>query len=104
MSHRRKAELGADALSILLEEPTFELGTVVRNDTAWDPKSTDNRLEEGYISTLGDTDHRGRLWPLCELVDSDEEETVPPTALGNDPRISTPHIANDHEGGIICKA
>jgi hypothetical protein len=59
MSHRRKAELGADALAILLEESTFELGPVVCNDTAWDPKSTDNRLEEGNSSTLGDTDHRG---------------------------------------------
>jgi hypothetical protein len=29
MSHRHKAELGADALAILLEEPTFELGPVV---------------------------------------------------------------------------
>jgi hypothetical protein len=82
MSHRRKAELGADALAILLEEPTFELGTVVRNDTAWDPKSTDNRLEEGNNSTLGDTNHRGGLWPLCEFVDSDKEETVPADSPG----------------------
>jgi hypothetical protein len=77
MSHRRKAELGVDALAILLEEPTFELGPVVRNDTAWDPKSTDNRLEEGNSSTLRDTNHKGGLWPLCEFVDSDEEETKP---------------------------
>jgi hypothetical protein len=61
MSHRRKAELGADALAILLEEPTCKLGPVVRNDTAWDPKSTDNRPEEGNSSTLGDIDHRGGL-------------------------------------------
>ena len=61
MNHKRKAELGADALAILLEEPTFELGPVVRNDTAWDPKYTDNRLDEGNSSTLGDTDHRGSL-------------------------------------------
>jgi hypothetical protein len=93
MSHRRKAELGA-ALAILLEEPTCKLGPVVHNDTTWDPKSTDNRLEEGNNSTLGDTDHRGGLWPLCELVDSDEEERYPPTALGNGPRISTPHTTN----------
>jgi hypothetical protein len=90
MSHRRKAELGADAIAILLEEPTFELGPIVRNDTTWDPKSADNRLEEGNNNTLGDTAHRGDLWPLCEFVNSDEEETVPPTALGNGPRISTP--------------
>jgi hypothetical protein len=82
MSHRCKAELGVDALTILLEELTFELGPVVRNDTAWDPKSTDNRLEEGNSSTLGDTDHRGGLWPLCEFVDSDEEETVPADSPG----------------------
>jgi hypothetical protein len=77
MSHRRKAELGVDALAILLEEPTFELGPIVHNDMAWDPISTNNRLEEGNNSTLGDTDHRGGLWPLCEFVDSDKEETVP---------------------------
>jgi hypothetical protein len=77
MSHRRKVELGADVLAILLEEPTCKLCLVVRNDTAWDPKSTDNRLEESNSSTLGDTDHRGGLWPLCEFVDSDEEESVP---------------------------
>jgi hypothetical protein len=77
MSHRRKAELGVDALAILMEEPTFELGPNVYNDMAWDPKSTDNRLGEGNISTLGVTDHRGGLLPLCEFVDSDKEETVP---------------------------
>jgi hypothetical protein len=54
MSHRRKAELGADALAILLVEPTSELGPVVRNDTVWDPESADDRLEEGNSSTLGD--------------------------------------------------
>jgi hypothetical protein len=86
MSHRRKGELGVDALVILLEEPTFELGPVVRNDMAWDPKSTDNRLEEGNNNTLGDTDHRGSLWPLCEFVDSDEEEMVPADSLGEWPQ------------------
>jgi hypothetical protein len=84
--HRRKAELGADALAILLEEPTFELGPVVHNDMAWNPKSTDNRLEESNNSTLGDTDHRGSLWPLCEFVDGDEEETVPADGPGEWPQ------------------
>ena len=82
MIHRRKAELGAQALAILLEEPTCKLGPVVRNDTAWDPKSTDDRLEESDSSTLGDIDHRGGLWPLSELVDGDEEETVPADGPG----------------------
>jgi hypothetical protein len=86
MSHRRKEELGVDALAILLEEPTFELGLVVRNDTAWDPKSVDNRLEESNSSTLGDTDHRGSLWPLCELLYGDEEEIVPADSPGELPQ------------------
>jgi hypothetical protein len=77
MSHKRKAELGADALAILLEEPTCKLGPVVRNDTTWNPESAFDRLEEGNSSTLGDADHRGGLRPLRELVDGDEEETVP---------------------------
>ena len=77
MSHRRKAELGADVLAILLEELTCKLGPVVRNDTAWDPKSADDQLDEGNSSTLGDANHRGGLRPLRELVDGDKEESVP---------------------------
>jgi hypothetical protein len=82
MSHGCIAELGADALAILLEEPTCKLGPIVRNDTAWDPKSTDNRPEESNSSTLGDVDHRGGLWPLGELVDGDEEVPVPVNGPG----------------------
>jgi hypothetical protein len=37
MSYGRKAELGADVLAILLEDPTCKLGPVVRNDMAWTP-------------------------------------------------------------------
>jgi hypothetical protein len=82
MSHRRKVELGVDALAILLEEPTCKLGPVVRNDMAWDPKSIDNQPEESNSSTLGDIDHRGGLWPLRELVNGDKEETVPADGPG----------------------
>jgi hypothetical protein len=76
VSHGCKAELGADALAIFLKDPTCKLGLVVCNDTTWDPKSTDDRLEEGDSSTLGDADHRGGLWPLGELVDGDKEVPV----------------------------
>jgi hypothetical protein len=105
MSHRRKAELGVDALAILLEELTFELGPVVRNDMTWDPKSVDNRLEEGNSSTLGDTDHRGGLRPLCEFVDGDKEKTDPSIALGNGPSKQKavglpPHGAPNVDGEI----
>jgi hypothetical protein len=90
VGHRREAELGADALAILLEDLACKLGPVVRNDTVWDPKSIDDGLEEGDSGTLGDVDHRGGLWPLGELVDGDEEVPI----LGNGPRISTPQMAN----------
>jgi hypothetical protein len=99
-----KTELGVDALTILLEEPTCKLGPVFRNDMAWDPKSTNNQPEESDSSTLGNIDHRGGLWPLCELVDGAEEETAPADGPGNGPRISTPHMVNGQEGGIICRA
>jgi hypothetical protein len=77
MSHGREAELGVDALAILLEDSTCKLGSIVRNDTDWDPKSTDDGFEEGDSNTLGDADYRGGLWPLGELVDGDEEVLVP---------------------------
>jgi hypothetical protein len=82
MSYRRKAELDADALAILLEEPTCKLGPIVRNDTAWDPESADDRLEEGNRRTLGDAKHRGGLRPLREFVNGDEEESVPADGPG----------------------
>jgi hypothetical protein len=90
MSHRHKAELGADALAILLEEPTCKLGLVVRNDTAWDPKSIDNRPEESNSSTLGDIDHRVASGHFVNLSMTTKMKQYPPTALGNGPRISTP--------------
>jgi hypothetical protein len=104
MSHWRKAELGVDALVILLEESTCKLGPVVRNDTAWDPESADDRLEEGNSSTLGDANHRGGLRPLCELVDGDEEESVPADGPGEWSQDIHPHTANGQEGGIIFRA
>jgi hypothetical protein len=94
MSHRRKAELGADALAILLEKPTCKLGPIVHNDMAWDPKSTDNRLEESNSSTLGDVDHRVASDHLVNLSMATKRYRYPPTALGNGPRISTSHTVN----------
>ena len=104
MSHRRKAELGVDDLAILLEEPTCKLGSVVRNDTAWDPESADDRLEEGNSSTLGDADNRGVLRPLCELVHGNEEESIPTDGPMEWSQDIHPHTANGQEGGIICRA
>jgi hypothetical protein len=76
VGHGCEAELGTDVLAIFLKDPTCKLGPVVCNDMAWDPESTDDRLEEGDSSTLGNVDHRGGLWPLGELVDGDKEVPV----------------------------
>jgi hypothetical protein len=76
VNHGCKAKLGADVLAIFLEDPTCKLGPIVCNDTTWDPKSTDDRLEECDSSTLGDVDHRGGLWPLGEFVDGDKEVPI----------------------------
>jgi hypothetical protein len=104
MSHRRKAELGANALAILLEEPTFELGPVVRNDTAWDPNLQIIDLRKAttapwVILTTGVASGH-----FVNLSIATKRNRYPPIALGNGPRISTPHTANGQEGGIICKA
>jgi hypothetical protein len=104
MSHGRKAELGADALAIFLEEPTCKLVPVICNDTAWYPESADDRFDEGNNSTLSDADHRGGLRPLCELVDGDEEETVPADGPREWSQDIHPHTANGQEGGIIYRA
>jgi hypothetical protein len=104
MSHRRKAELGADALVILFEELTCKLGPVVRNDTTWDPESTDDRLEEGNSSTLVMLTTGVASGHFMNLSMTTKRKQYPPTALGNGPRISTPHTANGQEGGIIFRA
>jgi hypothetical protein len=86
VGHRSEAELGVDALAIFLEDSTCKLGSVVRNDTVWDPKSTDDGLEESDSGTLGDVDHRGGLWPLSELIDGNKEVPVPANGPGKWPQ------------------
>jgi hypothetical protein len=81
-----------------------KLGPIVRNDMAWDPKSTDDRFEESNNSTLDDVDHRGGLWPLCELINGDEEELVPADGPREWSQDIHPHTTNGQEGGIICRA
>jgi hypothetical protein len=82
MGHGCKAEPGVDAFAVLLEDPACKLGPVVCNDTAWDPKSADDRLEESDSSALGDADHRGGFRPLGELVNGDKEVPVPADSPG----------------------
>jgi hypothetical protein len=94
MSHRRKAELGADALAILLEEPTFELGPVVRNDRLGTPNLQIIELRKAttapwVILTTGVASSH-----FVNLSIATKRKRYPSIALGNGPRISTPHTAN----------
>jgi hypothetical protein len=104
MSHRRKAELGADALAILLEESTCKLG----------PLSVMIRLGTLNLQTIDLRKATTSPWVMLttgvasghfmNLSMATKRNWYPPTALGNGPRISTPHTANGQEGGIICRA
>jgi hypothetical protein len=82
VGHRCDADLCADAFTILLKDPTCKLGPVVCNDMTWDPKSADDRLEEGDSSALGDANHRGGFRLLGELVNGDKEVPVPADSPG----------------------
>jgi hypothetical protein len=104
MGHRCKAEPGADAFAVLLEDPACKLGPVVCNDTTWDPESADDRLEESDGSALGDADHRGGFRPFGELVNGDKEVLVPADSPGKWSQDIHPQTANGQEGGIICRA
>jgi hypothetical protein len=104
VGHGCEAELGADAFIVLLKDPTCKLGPVVCNDTTWDPKSADTRLEEGNNSALGDADHRGGFRPLGDLVNGDKEVPVPADSPRKWSQDIHPHTANGQEGGIICRA
>jgi hypothetical protein len=72
VGHGHEAEPGADAFTVLLEDPACKLGPIVCNDTTWDPESSDDRFEESDSSALGDANHRGGFRPLGELVNGDK--------------------------------
>jgi hypothetical protein len=77
-----KAELGADALAILLKEPTCKLGPVVRNDMAWDPESADNRLEEATAAPWVMLTTGVASGHFVNLSMATKRKRYPPTTLG----------------------
>jgi hypothetical protein len=104
MSYRRKVELGANALAILLEEPTLN----------WVPLSIMIRLGIPNLQIIDLRKATAAPWVILttgvasshfvNLSIVTKRKWYPLTALGNGPRISTPHTANGQEGGIICRA
>jgi hypothetical protein len=101
MSNGRIADLDAMIIVVSLEHVADELGTVVNDDPVRDPKPVDDGHDELDCRLLVDLDNRGCFQPLGELVDTDVQISESFDALGNGPRMSSPHTANGHEGGII---
>jgi hypothetical protein len=69
-----------------LECAAGELGLVVCDDLVWDPKPTDDRLDELDCILLVDLDHMGCFRPLGEFVDGDIEIPVPSDGPGKLPQ------------------
>jgi hypothetical protein len=102
VSNRGIADFYAKIFTIPLECAAGELGPVISDDDVQDPKPANDGLDKLDCELLIDLDHSGRFRPLGEFVDGDIEIRYPPMAGGNDPMMSSPQTANDHEGGIIC--
>jgi hypothetical protein len=82
MSNRCIADLDAKVLTVSLKCPAGKLGPIVSDDSVWDPKPIDDRLDELDDRLFIDFDHRGRFWPLGEFVNGDIEILIPSDALG----------------------
>jgi hypothetical protein len=102
MSNGHIADMDAKILTVSLECATAELGLVVIDDPVWDPKPADDGLDKLDYGLLVDLDHRGCFRQLGEHVNGDIQISESSDSPGNGPSISSPHTANDHEGGIIC--
>jgi hypothetical protein len=102
MSNGRIAYLDAQVFTVSLEGTATELGPAVGDNPVQDPKSAHDGLDKLHCGLLFDFDHRGHFRPLGKLVDDDVEKLVPSEAWGKGPTMSSPHIAEGHEGGIIC--
>jgi hypothetical protein len=82
MSNGRIANFYAKIFAVLLESAAGELGPIVSDDPAWDPKPTDDGLDERDCRLLIDLDHKGCFRPLGEFVDDDIEIPIPLDGLG----------------------
>jgi hypothetical protein len=82
------ANLDAKILTVSLERVVGELGPIVGDDPVWDPKPTDDGLDELDCGLLVDLDHRGCFQSLGELVDGDVQ--IPKSSNG--PREQTQDV------------
>jgi hypothetical protein len=102
MSNGCIADSDAKVLIVSSECYAGELGLVVGDDLIWDAKPADAGVDELDYRLLVDHDHSGCFWPLGKLVDGDIQIPDSFDGPGNGPRMSSPNMENDHEGGIIC--
>jgi hypothetical protein len=95
-------DLDAKILTVSLECAAGELGSVVSDDPVWVPNLQMMDLMNlvvDYLLILTTGVTSGHLVHLS-MVTYRYRNSL--TALGNRPRMSSPHTANGHEGGIIC--
>jgi hypothetical protein len=92
MSNRCIADMDAKILVVSLECAAGELGPIISDDPARDPKPTDDGLDKLDCRLLVDLDHRGCFWPLGELIDGDIQ--IPESSNGHGERtqdVQPPH-------------
>jgi hypothetical protein len=104
VGHGREAEPGADAFIVFLEDSACKLDPIVCNDMTWDPNLQTIDLRKATTAPWVMLTTGVASGHLVNLSMATNRYRYPPTTLGNGPRISTPHTANDQEGGIICRA
>jgi hypothetical protein len=95
-------DLDVKVFIVLLKQSASELGPMVSDDTVLYPEPIDDLIDKLDSRFLVDLDYRSCFWPLCELVDGDIHVPISSDGPGERSRMSSPHMANDHEGGIIC--
>jgi hypothetical protein len=101
MSIERIGDLASKILTVSLKWAAGELGLIVGDDPVQDPEPRDDGLDELDCGLPADLDHMVTSCHLVNLSMATYKYRNPPTAMGNGPRMSSPHTTNGHEGGII---
>jgi hypothetical protein len=93
---------------VFIAEPkqflSYEFHAIVGDDRVRNPKPMANVAEEEHGLLGFDLGDRSHFYPLGELVNSDKQVRVAPSAFFRGLTRSSPQITNDHVIGIIWSA
>jgi hypothetical protein len=98
MSNRGVENLDVKIFIVPFKGTTSKLGLIIDDDPIWDAKSAYDGLDEFHYGLLIDFDHWVASGHLVNLSMATYRNGHPPTAWGNSPTMSAPHIAKGHEG------